>query len=98
MTTAAAAKAAGFLQLCDGFGIPVVSLVDSPGFMVGRREGEAWCAGPRGCSPRAGLGYRWSASCCAAATALVHRRSRAAAYTSRYSRWRGPVRTSADGT
>ncbi|MGH3451573.1 MAG: carboxyl transferase domain-containing protein, partial [Haloechinothrix sp.] len=31
----AADKAARFLQLCDGFGLPVVSLVDTPGFMVG---------------------------------------------------------------
>ncbi|NJR79016.1 acetyl-CoA carboxylase family protein [Sphingomonas corticis] len=28
-------KAARFLQLCDAFGVPVVSLIDTPGFMVG---------------------------------------------------------------
>lgn len=28
-------KAARFLQLCDAFGLPVVSLIDTPGFMVG---------------------------------------------------------------
>jgi acetyl-CoA carboxylase carboxyltransferase component len=28
-------KAARFLQLCDAFGLPVVSLVDTPGMMVG---------------------------------------------------------------
>jgi acetyl-CoA carboxylase carboxyltransferase component len=28
-------KAARFVQLCDAFGLPVVSLVDTPGFMVG---------------------------------------------------------------
>jgi acetyl-CoA carboxylase carboxyltransferase component len=28
-------KAARFLQLCDAFGLPVVSLVDTPGFMAG---------------------------------------------------------------
>jgi len=28
-------KAARFLQLCDGFDIPVISLIDTPGFMVG---------------------------------------------------------------
>jgi acetyl-CoA carboxylase carboxyltransferase component len=28
-------KAARFLQLCDAFGLPVVSLCDTPGFMVG---------------------------------------------------------------
>lgn len=31
----AAEKAARLLQLCDAFGLPVVSLVDTPGFMVG---------------------------------------------------------------
>lgn len=31
----AADKAARFLQLCDGFDIPIVSLIDTPGFMVG---------------------------------------------------------------
>ncbi|RZT83829.1 biotin-dependent enzyme [Pseudonocardia sediminis] len=33
-------KAARFLQLCDAFGLPVVSLCDTPGFMVGP-ESEA---------------------------------------------------------
>ncbi|HEX5146475.1 MAG TPA: carboxyl transferase domain-containing protein, partial [Conexibacter sp.] len=28
-------KAARFMQLCDAFGLPLVSLVDTPGFMVG---------------------------------------------------------------
>ncbi|HEU4514559.1 MAG TPA: carboxyl transferase domain-containing protein [Nocardioidaceae bacterium] len=32
---AAADKLARFLQLCDAHGLPVVSLVDTPGFMVG---------------------------------------------------------------
>jgi acetyl-CoA carboxylase carboxyltransferase component len=31
----AAGKAARFLQLCDAFGLPVVSLTDTPGYMVG---------------------------------------------------------------
>lgn len=35
ITAAAADKAARFIQLCDTFGIPVVSLVDCPGYMVG---------------------------------------------------------------
>jgi methylmalonyl-CoA carboxyltransferase 12S subunit len=35
VTTAASDKAARFLQLCDAFGLPVVSLVDTPGYMVG---------------------------------------------------------------
>jgi acetyl/propionyl-CoA carboxylase alpha subunit len=32
---AAADKAARFMQLCDAFGLPLVSLCDTPGFMVG---------------------------------------------------------------
>lgn len=28
-------KAARFMQLCDAFGLPIVSLIDTPGFMVG---------------------------------------------------------------
>jgi acetyl/propionyl-CoA carboxylase alpha subunit/acetyl-CoA carboxylase carboxyltransferase component len=36
-------KAARFLQLCDAFNIPVLSLVDNPGFMVGI-ESEAAAA------------------------------------------------------
>ncbi len=28
-------KAAHFMQLCDAFGVPVVSLIDTPGYMVG---------------------------------------------------------------
>ncbi|GIZ50006.1 acetyl-CoA carboxylase family protein [Noviherbaspirillum aridicola] len=31
----AADKAARFMQLCEGFGLPLVSLCDTPGFMVG---------------------------------------------------------------
>jgi acetyl-CoA carboxylase carboxyltransferase component len=31
----AADKAARFLQLCDAYGLPIVSLCDTPGFMVG---------------------------------------------------------------
>lgn len=31
----AADKMARFLQLCEGFGLPVISLCDTPGFMVG---------------------------------------------------------------
>jgi acetyl-CoA carboxylase carboxyltransferase component len=40
ITAAAADKAARFLQLCDAFDLPVVSLVDTPGYMVGP-EAEA---------------------------------------------------------
>jgi acetyl-CoA carboxylase carboxyltransferase component len=35
ITSDAADKAARFMQLCDAFGLPIVSLVDTPGFMVG---------------------------------------------------------------
>lgn len=35
LTADASDKAARFLQLCDAFGIPVVSLVDTPGIMGG---------------------------------------------------------------
>jgi acetyl-CoA carboxylase carboxyltransferase component len=35
ITSDAADKATRFLRLCDAFGIPVVSLVDTPGMMVG---------------------------------------------------------------
>ena len=40
ITSEGADKAARFLQLCDAFGLPVVSLVDTPGMMVGP-EAEA---------------------------------------------------------
>ena len=40
ITSDAADKAARFLQFCDAFGLPVVSLVDTPGMMVGP-EAEA---------------------------------------------------------
>ena len=35
VTGEAADKAAHFMQLCDAFGLPVVSLIDTPGYMVG---------------------------------------------------------------
>jgi acetyl-CoA carboxylase carboxyltransferase component len=40
VTSHASDKAARLLQLCDAFGLPVVSLVDTPGYMVGP-EAEA---------------------------------------------------------
>ncbi len=40
ITSDASDKATRFLQLCDTFGLPVVSLIDTPGFMVGP-EAEA---------------------------------------------------------
>jgi acetyl/propionyl-CoA carboxylase alpha subunit/acetyl-CoA carboxylase carboxyltransferase component len=36
-----AEKAARFLQLCDAFGLPVLSLCDTPGFMVGPQSEDA---------------------------------------------------------
>jgi acetyl-CoA carboxylase carboxyltransferase component len=42
VTGPASDKAARFLQLCDSFGLPVISLVDTPGFMVGpQHEADA---------------------------------------------------------
>jgi acetyl-CoA carboxylase carboxyltransferase component len=42
ITAAGSDKAARFLQLCDAFGVPVVSLIDCPGYMVGpAAEAEA---------------------------------------------------------
>lgn len=35
ITAAAGDKSARFLQLCDAYGLPVISLVDTPGIMVG---------------------------------------------------------------
>jgi len=35
VTRPASDKAARFMQLCDAFGLPVVSLIDTPGYMVG---------------------------------------------------------------
>jgi acetyl-CoA carboxylase carboxyltransferase component len=40
ITSAAADKAARFMQLCDAFALPLVSLIDTPGMMVGP-EAEA---------------------------------------------------------
>lgn len=40
ITSEAGDKAARFLQLCDAFGLPVLSLIDTPGMMVGP-EAEA---------------------------------------------------------
>lgn len=54
LDAAGAAKAARFLRLCDRLGLPVVSLVDTPGFMVGpaaeraglvRATGDLFAAG-----------------------------------------------------
>jgi acetyl-CoA carboxylase carboxyltransferase component len=42
VTSGASDKAARFMQLCDAFRIPIVSLVDTPGYMVGpKAEADA---------------------------------------------------------
>ncbi|XTP34783.1 acyl-CoA carboxylase subunit beta [Mycobacterium sp. TJFP1] len=60
ITAAASDKAARFLQLCDAFGFPVVSLIDCPGYMVGpaaeaeslvRRASRMLVAGAALCVP-----------------------------------------------
>ncbi|MDO8187778.1 carboxyl transferase domain-containing protein [Conexibacter sp. JD483] len=38
VTAEASDKAARFLQLCDAFGLPLLSLIDTPGYMVGPRH------------------------------------------------------------
>ena len=43
----AADKAARFMQLCDAHGLPLVTLVDTPGFMVGPEIEEAGAGAPR---------------------------------------------------
>ena len=44
-------KAARFLQLCEAFGLPILSLCDTPGFMVGPRPSRRhWCAMSAACS------------------------------------------------
>ena len=58
ITSDAADKAARFLQLCDAFGLPVVSLVDTPG-MHGRARGR----GDRPRPPRLAAARRRRARC-----------------------------------
>jgi acetyl-CoA carboxylase carboxyltransferase component len=41
LNSAAAQKAARFVRTCNAYGIPLVVLVDTPGFMPGRREESA---------------------------------------------------------
>lgn len=40
ITSAAADKAARFIQLCDAFALPIISLIDTPGMMVGPEAEE----------------------------------------------------------
>ncbi len=44
----AADKAARFMQLCNVHGLPMVSMVDTPGFMVGPQTEETGTGAPRG--------------------------------------------------
>ncbi len=41
MTAAGARKVRRFVDLCDAFHLPIVSLVDEPGFMIGSKAEEA---------------------------------------------------------
>ena len=71
----AAEKAGRFVQLCDAFGLPIVSFCDTPGFMVGPEHEKFatvrrlptcwWPALPSPC--------RCSWWCCAKATVWAHR-------------------------
>ena len=36
-------KAAWFVRLCDSFSVPLVAIVDTPGFMPGSRQEQAGC-------------------------------------------------------
>ena len=86
ITAAASDKAARFLQLCDAFGLPVVSLIDCPGYMVGPAapSWSRWCAGRRECWWRERhFACRWSRWCSGAGTASGPRRWPAEACTSR---------------
>ena len=39
--SAASEKGAGFIRRCDAFGLPLVVLVDTPGFLPGTRQERA---------------------------------------------------------
>jgi acetyl-CoA carboxylase carboxyltransferase component len=67
----AADKAARFMQLCNAHGLPLVSLVDTPGFMVGPdTEARPRCAMSAAClSPPPPARAGFSAWCCARAMA-----------------------------
>ena len=90
-------KAARFMQLCDAFGLPLLFLADTPGFMVGpeaektatvRRCSRMFVTGANLPCPPA----RW---CCARATGWAPRRWPAAASRRRCSASAGRRRSSA---
>ena len=65
-------KAARFVGFCDSFGLPLVAVVDTPGFMPGSKQeaGRASSAtAPRSCGRSRRRGCRSSPSCCASPTA-----------------------------
>ena len=70
-------KAARFMQLCEAFGLPLLSLCDTPGFMVGPRGGGDRAGPPRQPHVRRrriahrAVRHAW---CCARATASAPRR------------------------
>ena len=91
-------KAARFMQLCDAFDLPIVSLCDTPGIMVGPEAEKTGARAPRlapvrhGGEPRR---CRCSPSCCARAMASARRPWPAAASTRRASRSPGRPASSA---
>jgi acetyl-CoA carboxylase carboxyltransferase component len=53
LDSASREKAARFVRMCDAFGVPLVVLVDVPGYLPGvGRSGTAWCAAARSCCTR----------------------------------------------
>ena len=74
------------MQLCDAFGLPIVSLVDTPGMMVGPKAEATGLVRHASRLLVAGAALRRAARrgrSCAAATASARRRWSAAACTSR---------------
>ncbi len=48
-----AEKAARFVRMCDAFGVPLVVLVDVPGYLpASARSGTAWSGGAPSCCTR----------------------------------------------
>jgi len=84
-------KAARFIQLCDAHDTPILSLTDTPGFMVGPRpKSRRWFDAPAACSSTAlRRPCLISPSCCAKATASGRWRWRAATITARSSQCPG---------
>lgn len=66
ITTDAADKSARFLRLCDAYGIPIVTLIDVPGFLPGvgeeqrglLRRGASFCQAMRTAVPRVSVVVR----------------------------------------